>query len=570
MSSHSRYRSGSRSLRVPLLALCSCFLAIALQATPASSASVRLFPLARSTGEKPQSKIFHHDDTFWAVLNGTDGLAVYRREGERWTQEADLGGVGKADVKLVGSTAFVLVFATTPVLHVLDYDADAQSWNARAGSPFLVPKIHASEALVLERDSTGRLWYVAEGDGRIQMYHSTDDGVSWTAQPIVLQTGVHEDDIASVVAFGGDRIGVFWSDQNRDTFGFRVHVDGDPPEAWSPIENVFAGPGHADDHLNLAADSQGRVFAVTKDDFDRMHVHRRDLDGTWLTRRDIAISATNRGIVMVDEVDDSVWVLYANRDRAPAVIEYRRAKANTLDFGESVAFIVSTADLDDVTGLKQPLPAGSLVAIATRADQTAWSNAFDPPDPSGLIAHRASGSHVDGPEVAVVLQWDEPGLGAPESYRIYRSAAGGPFQRIDTAPVLEARFVDEDPPGARLCYKVTAVHSGIESAPTNERCIELAPADPWARLRLRARPNPFNPRTRITFHLTQPSHVRVSLRDVRGRRIATLANRMFEAGDLAVDWTGVDAAGLPVAAGTYIVVLEIGEHLETRKITLLE
>ena len=545
-------------------------LLLCVTAMAASAASVGLFPLGRSTGEKPQSKVFHHDGTFWAILSGTDGLAVYRRQGDRWILHADLGGSGKADVKLVGSTAYALVFTTAPVLHVLDYDTNLERWVPRPGSPFLVPKIHASEALVLECDSTGRLWYVAEGDGRVQVHHSNDDGATWSSQPIVLQTGVNEDDIASIVAFADDRVGVFWSDQNRDAFGFRVHHDGDPPEAWDSVETVFAGPGHADDHLNLAADSQGRVFAVTKDDFDRLHVHRRNVDGTWTTRQDIAISATNRGIVMVDDNDDSVWVLYANRDRSPAVIEYRRARSGTLEFGEGVDFIVSTADLDDVTGLKQPMPSGSLVAIATRADQTAWSNAFDPPDPSGLTAHRTAGSGIDRTTPAVALLWDEPGLGDPDSYRVYRSRSRGDFERIDTSPVRESRFVDTDPPAERLCYKVTAVHAGVESAPTNERCIDLAPADPLAQLRLRARPNPFNPRTRITFRLTQPSHVRLALRDVRGRHIATLADRMFESGDLAVEWSGVDAAGRPVAAGTYFAILEVGEHVEGRKITLLE
>lgn len=546
--------------------------ALVMSGSAASAASVRLFPLERTTGEKPQSKIFHHDDTFWAVLSGSDGLGLYERQGDRWVLHLALGDAGKADVKLAGSTAYVLVFSSAPVLYVLDYDDDSAAWTGRTTEAVSVPKIHASEALVLERDSTGRLWHTAEGDGDIQVFYSTaSDGSAWSNEPLVLETGVDGDDIASVVAFGGDKIGVFWSDQNRGAFGFRVHHDGDPPDRWGAPETVFAGPANADDHLNLAADSQGRVFAVTKDAHDRLHVHRRSVDGTWTTVRDVSGSASNRGVIMVDETDQNVWLLYANQARSPSVIEYRRADTNTLSFGEPIEFIAAPSDLDDVSALKQPLPVGSLVAVATDADQYGWWNALDPPDPSGLISHRVpSGSGADDNESGVLLRWDAPGLGAPESYRVYRREPGGSFVRIDQAAVYENVYLDSDAPADFLCYRVTAVRGGTESAPTNETCIDLAPTDPSARLRLQIRPNPFNPRTRIRFHLTHPTHVRVSLYDMLGRLVTTLASREFAAADPVVEWNGLDRAGRPAPAGSYLLTLQAEGHVEVRKVTLLK
>lgn len=42
------------------------------------------------------------------------------------------------------------------------------------------------------------------------------------------------DDTSSVIAFGGDRIGVMWSDQTATANGmyFSVHRDGDPDQTW--------------------------------------------------------------------------------------------------------------------------------------------------------------------------------------------------------------------------------------------------------------------------------------------------------------------------------------------------
>jgi hypothetical protein len=559
-----RTRSGwIRPLAVALLCTCGADQA-------ASAAGVRLFPQQRSTGEKPQSKLFQYEGTFWAVLSGADSLGLYQREGQNWTPRTMLGAAGKADVKLVGSTAFVLVFNSNPSLHVLDHDS--QSWNARAGSPFVVPKIHGSETLVLDQDSTGRLWYTGEGDGEIQVYYSTSAGGSaWSSAPIVLETEVDVDDISSIVAFGGDKIGVFWSDQSRDRFGFRVHHDGDPPDVWDATEVVFAEAGSADDHLNLGVDSRGRIFAVTKDARNQLDVHRRAVNGNWTTVRDVCAHTSNRGIIMVDDADQLVWVLYSNRSRFPATIEYRRADATTLEFGEPIEFISSTSDLDDVTGLKQPLPVGSLVVIATDADQNAWSNAFDPPDPSGLCAQRVStGPGAEAPENGVELRWDEPGVGTPDRYRVYRRRPGTLFRRIDDAPVRENSYVDTNPPADLLCYTVTAMHGGIESAPTNESCIDLDPVDPSAPLRLQIYPNPFNPSTRVSFRLTQPSHVRIALHDARGRLIRTLASRMFAAGAPVVEWDGLDGSSRPVPAGTYLLSVRVDGHLETRQVTLLK
>jgi len=80
-------------------------------------------------------------------------------------------------------------------------------------------------------------------------------------------------------------------------------------------------------------------------------------------------------------------------------------------------------------------------------------------------------------------------------------------------------------------------------------------------------PNPFNPSTTISFELTSPEHIRLSIFTMLGQRIAVLAD-----GQRAAGWHRVafDAAQLP--SGIYYYRLEqlSGEASLTRRMTLIK
>ena len=80
-------------------------------------------------------------------------------------------------------------------------------------------------------------------------------------------TSVASDDISSVIAFGPGKIGVMWSNQSQDAMYFAVHVDGAIDSTWQASKQAIAGPGEADDHINLKSlqsDGTGRVYAAVK------------------------------------------------------------------------------------------------------------------------------------------------------------------------------------------------------------------------------------------------------------------------------------------------------------------
>jgi hypothetical protein len=81
-----------------------------------------------------------------------------------------------------------------------------------------------------------------------------------------------------------------------------------------------------------------------------------------------------------------------------------------------------------------------------------------------------------------------------------------------------------------------------------------------------ARPNPFNPRTKVDFGLRKDGKVTLRVYDIHGRLAATLVDRRMTAGNHSVDF---DAARM--ASGIYQMVLRIeGEKDQVKRVTLLK
>lgn len=81
-------------------------------------------------------------------------------------------------------------------------------------------------------------------------------------------------------------------------------------------------------------------------------------------------------------------------------------------------------------------------------------------------------------------------------------------------------------------------------------------------------PNPFNPRTRISYSLPEETHVTLRIFDLRGKRVCTLVDRTVLAGEHAEIWRGRDAVGAPVSSGVYFARLDSEYGVLTRKMVL--
>lgn len=103
-----------------------------------------------------------------------------------------------------------------------------------------------------------------------------------------------------------------------------------------------------------------------------------------------------------------------------------------------------------------------------------------------------------------------------------------------------------------------------------DRGTDAPPAETVRELALRAAPNPFNPRTTVSFDLPRSGRATVRVYDLRGALVRELVDAEFEAGRHRVSWEGLDAQGRRVASGTYFLRLSQQDETRTVKTVLVK
>ncbi|MCD4829895.1 MAG: T9SS type A sorting domain-containing protein [Candidatus Cloacimonetes bacterium] len=143
-------------------------------------------------------------------------------------------------------------------------------------------------------------------------------------------------------------------------------------------------------------------------------------------------------------------------------------------------------------------------------------------------------------------------------YKTY--VTDGDFQLIDDWTEMRAFF---------LSGNQVVINDGVTLLVGTLSCVEVednhAPPLPAAVALLPNSPNPFNPRTSIAFTLAEPAHSTLCVYNIRGRRVATLADEYLQAGEHSVTWTAEGCA-----SGVYFVRLEAAGETCTHKMVLLK
>ncbi|MEA5456675.1 PKD domain-containing protein [Sinomonas sp. JGH33] len=252
------------------------------------------------TSDKPQSKLWWNDGSWWADLWASgSGWHIYRldRGTETWVDTGVLNdprGSTLADALWDGSHLYIASHVVTvstneaPVASVpgqpallYRYSYSNGTYTLDGGFPAAISN-NSSESMTIDEDSTGAIWATwtqVSGNSTsgftntVYANYSGPGGTGW-ATPFVLPVSnpnPSPDDISGIVAFGKNKLGVMWSDQLAGTVWWAWRTDGTNPTASSSwnFQPALKGQGQAlaDDHLNLKqlqADSAGRVFAAVK------------------------------------------------------------------------------------------------------------------------------------------------------------------------------------------------------------------------------------------------------------------------------------------------------------------
>jgi hypothetical protein len=83
-------------------------------------------------------------------------------------------------------------------------------------------------------------------------------------------------------------------------------------------------------------------------------------------------------------------------------------------------------------------------------------------------------------------------------------------------------------------------------------------------------PNPFNPKTTISYYVHQAGHVELAVFDISGRVINRLVNESLGAGEHSVVWMGTDTRGGRVASGVYFFRMRTGDVVDTRRVMMVK
>ena len=154
------------------------------------------------------------------------------------------------------------------------------------------------------------------------------------------------------------------------------------------------------------------------------------------------------------------------------------------------------------------------------------------------------------------------------NYGDYLHWVGGVDTPGDTKGVAVAGnyvYVADGSSGLHIAWQQCDELSGID-----EDILDPEPTDtPQAMVNLSVHPNPFNPRTTITFSIDHPQTVELCIFDMMGKRIAVLADRTFHSGVHTMNWQGKDVQGRAVASGTYLVRMATDERVTSEKMMLI-
>ena len=83
-------------------------------------------------------------------------------------------------------------------------------------------------------------------------------------------------------------------------------------------------------------------------------------------------------------------------------------------------------------------------------------------------------------------------------------------------------------------------------------------------------PNPFNPSTSIQFSIPEGGPVSLSIYNVLGRKVRTLADGFFASGTHSFTWDGRDDDGALVSSGVYLYRIDAANFTQTRKMVLMK
>jgi hypothetical protein len=83
-------------------------------------------------------------------------------------------------------------------------------------------------------------------------------------------------------------------------------------------------------------------------------------------------------------------------------------------------------------------------------------------------------------------------------------------------------------------------------------------------------PNPFNPNTSIAFSVKEAGVVQLTIYNLHGQEVRTLASGNYASGKYAITWDGKDERGQTLPSGVYLYKLRVNGFAQMRKMIFMK
>jgi hypothetical protein len=157
---------------------------------------------------------------------------------------------------------------------------------------------------------------------------------------------------------------------------------------------------------------------------------------------------------------------------------------------------------------------------------------------------------------------------------ILKTVNGGASWTSQTSGTTNAYFSVFFPVDALTGYVVGSNNTILKTTDGGESLTDVAEEMPTAgsqglAVRSIAAPNPFGEQTRISYQLSAPSLVSLSIYNIAGQAVRVLVRERKQAGAHQAVWDGRDQRGRKMPASVYLIRLEAEGRVVTGRVVLI-
>ena len=183
-------------------------------------------------------------------------------------------------------------------------------------------------------------------------------------------------------------------------------------------------------------------------------------------------------------------------------------------------------------------------------------------------------------EDRVLINWTTASQTNNAGFRVLRSTDGETYEVVSeliagagtTDQLMDYMFEDTSLPAAEIVYYVLE-QVDLDGTINRSNPIEVLLGARFimpTEFASAVYPNPFNPRTTISYDLPSDADVSIVIYDAIGQEIRQLVSQHYTAGRYSIQWDAKDFMGRSVGSGVYIAKIKAGPNTALQKMLLLK